>query len=66
MNKKPTLVIWLLDGRTLFFNDVTDFKAQPDSDKGIITFKYFGIDTQTLRKAYFRSNQILGYALQVI
>jgi uncharacterized small protein (DUF1192 family) len=65
-NKKPTLVIWLPDGRTLFFHEVSDFEVNRDHNEGTMSFSYFGLDTQVLRKARFKQSLIMGYALQVI
>jgi|GEM_PF-1441386 len=65
-NKKPTLVIWLPDGRTLFFHEVSDFEVNRDPNEGTMSFSYFGLDTQVLRKARFKQSLIMGYALQVI
>ena len=65
MNK--SLVIWFKDGKTAYFEQVTnfvefcsDFKA----DVAYIKFSYFGVTSQVKRAAQFNLNQIAGYAIE--
>ena len=56
--KSKTLVIWFKDGKTAFFEQVENF----DSRAGVISFEYFGVSTETKRKATFILANIAGFA----
>ncbi|MGX7195165.1 hypothetical protein [Enterococcus olivae] len=53
------LIIFLVNGSTLRFQNVNNFK----DDGEVITFDYFGVATQTKRDAMFDLGKIAGYAL---
>lgn len=61
MEKGKTLVIFLKNGKTLHFEHVESFDSL---FKGTISFIYFGLSTQTKRKAVFNLDTIAGYALE--
>lgn len=53
-----SLVIYLKNGNTLMFEQVTNF-----NDNGSeVHFKYHGVSTDTSRTATFIKNNIAGYA----
>lgn len=60
MGNGKTLVIWLCEGNTLFFENVSDLKNS-DSE---LTFDYRGVSTETNRSAVFNQINIAGFALQ--
>lgn len=60
MEKGKTLVIWMVNGNTLFFENVDELK-NGDSE---LTFNYFGVSTKTKRSAVFNQINIAGFALQ--
>lgn len=55
-----TLVIWFENGNTSYFENVTEFEATDN----ILSFKYFGVRSQTNRGATFILNNIAGFAIQ--
>lgn len=61
MDEDKTLVIFLKNGRTLHFEQIEKFDA---FSKGTISFIYFGLSTQTKRKAVFNLDTIAGYAIE--
>ncbi|AQU79727.1 hypothetical protein AJGP001_10830 [Planococcus faecalis] len=59
--KDKTLVIWMENGTTCFFERVKILKESANS----ITFEYFGVSTQTKREATFCKHKIAGYAIEI-
>ena len=55
-----TLVIWLKNGQTLYFNKVRDLWELSDR----LAFTYFGMETQVRREANFKLDCIAGYAVE--
>lgn len=60
MNEEKSLIIWLIDGKTMKFEKVEELK-NTDSE---LTFDYYGISTKTKRSAVFNQINIAGFALQ--
>lgn len=60
MSGNKTLIIWLSNGTTCRFEEVTELRENGD----YISFYYFGVSTQVARKAVFQRNSIAGYALE--
>lgn len=58
--KSKTLAIWFKNGKTAFFEQVENF----DSRAGVISFEYFGVRTETQRKATFLLANIAGFAIE--
>lgn len=58
MDKGKTLVVWTVEGKTMFFEDVKHLE-NGDSE---LTFDYFGVSTQTRRSAVFNQINIAGFA----
>ena len=59
-NYDDTLVIWLKNGKTLYFNKVRDLWEKSDK----LEFTYFGMETQVRREANFKLDCIAGYAVE--
>lgn len=60
MEKGKSLIIWLIDGNTMKFENVKNLR-----DIGLeLRFNYFGISTQVAREAVFNKNNIAGFALE--
>lgn len=55
-----TLVIWLNNGATALFHQVSRFHDATDT----ISFKYVGQSTETTRNAVFNKSNLAGYALK--
>ena len=53
------LIIYAINGTTMRFQQVKDFKKYDDC----IKFSYFGVATNMKRNAEFYRKNILGYAL---
>lgn len=60
MENGKSLIIWLIDGQTLKFENVTNVENTCSELK----FDYFGISTQANRSASFNPNNIAGVALE--
>ena len=60
MSGNKTLIIWLSNGGTCHFEEVTELREHDN----YISFNYFGVSTQVSRKAVFQRNNIAGYALE--
>lgn len=52
------LIIWTNMGRSLLFNDVTNFSFHSQG----FEFDYYGVSTGTLRHANFNNTSVAGYA----
>ncbi|GAB2022427.1 hypothetical protein RyT2_15010 [Pseudolactococcus yaeyamensis] len=59
--ENKTLIIWLVDGQTMKFEQVKNLKTT-DTD---LIFDYFGISTNVTRSAVFNQINIAGFALEV-
>ena len=55
-----TLVIWLKNGQTLYFNNVRELWETSDK----LAFAYYGMETQVRREANFKLDCIAGYAVE--
>lgn len=60
MDKGKTLVIWMIKGETLFFENVKNLK-NTDAE---LTFDYIGVSTGVQRSAVFNQINIAGFALE--
>lgn len=61
-NKGKSLIIFNKNGETLKFEQVTEFKEMSDW----ISFKYYGLSTQTKKSAVFYKSNIAGYAFEEV
>lgn len=61
MNEGTTLVIWTLEGKTLYFENVQNI-VNGDAE---LTFEYFGVSTQVKRSAVFNQINIAGFAFGI-
>lgn len=59
-DKGDTLVVWLKNGKTLYFNGVRELWGTSDK----LAFAYYGMETQVRREAHFRLDSIAGYAVE--
>lgn len=60
-----TLVIWTKDGKTLYFENVTNFTdGLIETGDRRIAFNYSGVSTGVNRYANFNTNAIMGFALE--
>ena len=60
-----TLVIWTNDGKTLYFEDVTNFTdGLIETGDRRIAFNYSGVSTGVNRYANFNTSAIMGFALE--
>lgn len=55
-----TLVIWLKDGKTLYFENVV---VLDHTDDDTLWFKYHGKSTDVTRVANFKKSELLGTAI---
>lgn len=60
--KKQDLIIWLLDGDTMKFENVRELVSIRPPSRECIEFMYDGISTERTRKATFFVKDIMGYA----
>lgn len=61
MDNEKSLIIWLVDGKTMKFEKVSHLS----NDDLHLTFNYFGVSTQVPRKAVFNKKNIAGFAIEV-
>nr|WP_232846047.1 hypothetical protein [Enterococcus innesii] len=60
-----TLVIWTKDGKTLYFENVTNFTdGLIETGDRRIAFNYSGVSTGVNRYANFNTRAIMGFALE--
>lgn len=63
--KGKTLVIWTKDGKTLYFENVTNFTdGLIETGDRRIAFNYSGVSTGVNRYANFNTSAIMGFALE--
>lgn len=63
--KGKTLVIWTKDGKTLYFENVTNFTdGLIETGDRRIAFNYSGVSTGVNRYANFNTIAIMGFALE--
>ena len=56
-----TLIVFLKNGSTIKFSNVTEFV--PHVGSSLITFTYVSVSDYETRKAIFDSNSFIGYAV---
>lgn len=59
-DKGDTLVVWLKNGETLYFNGVREWWGTSDK----LAFAYYEMKTQVRREAHFMLDSIAGYAVE--
>lgn len=60
--ERRDLIIWLLDGSTMKFENVRELSRTVPPSRECIEFMYDGISTERTRKAMFFVKDIMGYA----
>lgn len=64
-SQEKTLVIWTMDGKTLYFENVTNFTdGLIETGDRRIAFNYSGVSTGVNRYANFNTSAIMGFALE--